>query len=58
MGSCEQTTNETLSDRDNNFTIADTDAKKNAEPSQNGTADDISDQRRMMQVLADNFNKK
>ena len=56
--SCEQTTNQTLSDRDNNLTIADTDGKNNAEPSQNGTADDISDLRRMIQGLADNFNKK
>ena len=55
MASCEQTTNETLSDRDNNLTIADTDGEKNAEPSQNGTADDISDLRRMMQGLGDNF---
>ena len=31
--------------------------KKNSEPSQNGTADDISDLRRMMQGLADNFIK-
>ena len=57
MASCEQTTNETLSDRDNNLTIADTDGKKNAEPSQNGTADDISDLRRMMQGIGDNFIK-
>ena len=55
MASCEQTTNETLSDRDNNLTIVDTDGKKNAEPSQNGTADDISDLRRMMQGLSDTF---
>ena len=38
--------------------MSDTDGKKNDEPSQNGTADDISDLRRMMQGLADNFNKK
>ena len=55
MASCEQTTNETLSARDNNLTIVDTDGKKNAEPSQNGTADDISDLRRMMQGLSDTF---
>ena len=58
MASCEQTTNETLSDRDNNLTIADTDGKKNAEPSQNGTAYEISDLRRMMQGLVDNINKR
>ena len=57
MASCEQTTNETLSDRDNNLTIADTDGKKNAESSQNGTAYDISDLCRMMQGLADDFKK-
>ena len=57
MASCEQTTNETLSDRDNNLTIADTDGKKNAEPSQNVTAYDLSDLRRMMQGLGDNFIK-
>ena len=55
MASCEQTTNETLSDRDNNFTIADTDGKKNAELSQNGTAYDLSDLRRMMQKFSDDF---
>ena len=53
VASCEQTTNETLSDRDNNLTIADTDGKKNAEPSQNGTAGDLSDLRRMMQGVGD-----
>ena len=58
MASCEQTTNETLSDRDNNLTIADTDGKKNAEPSQNGTAYEVSDLRRMMQGLADDINKR
>ena len=35
--------------------MSDTDGKKNAEPSQNGTPDDISDLRRMMQGLAGNF---
>ena len=55
MASCEQTANETLSDRENNLTIADTDGKKNAEPSQNGTAYDLSDLRRMMQGLGDHF---
>ena len=55
MASCEQTANETLSDRDNNLTIADTDGKNNAEPSQNGTAYDLSDLRRMMQGLGDHF---
>ena len=37
--------------------MGDTDGKKNAEPSQNGTADDISDLRRMMQGFGDNFIK-
>ena len=53
MASCEQTTKETLSDRDHYLTIADTDGKKNAELSQNGTADDISDLRRMIQGVFD-----
>ena len=35
--------------------MGDADEKKNAEPSQNGTADNISDLHRMMQGLADNF---
>ena len=37
--------------------MRDTDGKKNAEPSQNGTADDISDLRRMIQGFGDNFIK-
>ena len=37
--------------------MGDTDGKKNAEPSQNGTADDISDLRRMMQGFGDDFIK-
>ena len=57
MASCEQTINATLSNRDNSLTIADTDGKKNAEPSQNGTAYiyDLSDLRRMMQGFSDDF---
>ena len=39
------------------MTIADTDGKKNAEPSQNVTAYDLSDLRPMMQGLGDNFIK-
>ena len=37
------------------MTIADTDGKKNAEPSQNGTAYDLSDLRWMMQGVCDDF---